>query len=121
MWYFCVFIYYIDILCKIWTLIFFIFAYHQVNTTILINRKFYLHKDFVTNGVKGSTMFLQELEKKKNDYLKNESSCKSEFLTQCKQLGIQGDKIKRELVDRLRELPDIYDKVCRYRILFTLN
>ncbi|XP_047025908.1 CDK5 regulatory subunit-associated protein 3 [Helicoverpa zea] len=52
-----------------------------------------------------------ELEKKHTDFLKNEASSKSEFLTLCKQLGIQGDRIKRELVDRLQELPDIYDKI----------
>ncbi|CAG9787399.1 unnamed protein product [Diatraea saccharalis] len=52
-----------------------------------------------------------ECEKKHTDYLKNEALCKSEFLNQCKQLGIQGEKIKRELVDRLQELPDIYDKI----------
>lgn len=52
-----------------------------------------------------------ECEKKHSDYLKNEASSKSEFLTLCKQLGIQGDRIKKELVDRLQELPQIYDKV----------
>ncbi|KAG6441698.1 hypothetical protein O3G_MSEX001996 [Manduca sexta] len=52
-----------------------------------------------------------ECEKKHLDYLKNVASSKSEFLQLCKQLGIQGDKIKRELVDRLKELPEIYDKI----------
>ncbi|XP_060802008.1 CDK5 regulatory subunit-associated protein 3 [Amyelois transitella] len=52
-----------------------------------------------------------ECEKKNTDYLKNEASSKSEFLSLCKQLGIQGNKIKRELVDRLMELPEIYDKI----------
>ncbi|XP_023934822.1 CDK5RAP3-like protein [Bicyclus anynana] len=52
-----------------------------------------------------------ECEKKRLDYLKNEASSKSEFLTLCKQLGIKGDKIKRELVERLQELPEIYDKI----------
>ncbi|KAM3967080.1 CDK5RAP3 protein homolog [Aphomia sociella] len=52
-----------------------------------------------------------ECEKRHTDYLKNEASSKSEFLTLCRQLGIQGNKIKRELVDRLQELPEIYDKI----------
>lgn len=29
----------------------------------------------------------------------------------CKQIGISGDKIKNELVEKLKELPDMYDKV----------
>ena len=53
----------------------------------------------------------QECDKKHADYLKNEASSKTEFLNLCKQLGIKGDKIKKELVERLQELPDIYDKV----------
>lgn len=56
-------------------------------------------------------IFFQECEKKHADYLKNEASIKTEFLTLCKQLGIKGDKIKRELVERLKGLPEIYDKV----------
>ncbi|XP_047531996.1 CDK5 regulatory subunit-associated protein 3 [Vanessa atalanta] len=52
-----------------------------------------------------------ECDKKHADYLKNEASSKNEFLMLCKQLGIKGDKIKRELVDRLQELPVIYDKI----------
>ncbi|XP_059054573.1 CDK5RAP3-like protein [Achroia grisella] len=52
-----------------------------------------------------------ECEKKHTDYLKNEASSKSEFLTLCKQLGIKGNRIKRELVERLQELPELYDKI----------
>ncbi|XP_073952638.1 CDK5 regulatory subunit-associated protein 3 [Choristoneura fumiferana] len=52
-----------------------------------------------------------EYEKKNTDYLKNEASMKSEFLGQCRQLGIQGDHIKRELVERLKELPGIYEDI----------
>ncbi|XP_048005021.1 CDK5 regulatory subunit-associated protein 3 [Leguminivora glycinivorella] len=52
-----------------------------------------------------------EYEKKHADHLKNEASMKSEFLAQCRQLGIQGDKIKRELVERLKELPEIYEDI----------
>ncbi|XP_038220146.1 CDK5 regulatory subunit-associated protein 3 [Zerene cesonia] len=53
-----------------------------------------------------------ECEKKKNDYLKSEASTKTEFLNLCKQLGIKGDKIKRELVERLEELPGIYHEIA---------
>ncbi|XP_050677763.1 CDK5RAP3-like protein isoform X2 [Leptidea sinapis] len=52
-----------------------------------------------------------DCEKKHTDYLKSEASTKSEFLNLCKQLGIKGDKIKRELVERLQELSAIYDKI----------
>ncbi|KAJ2947326.1 hypothetical protein O0L34_g17040 [Tuta absoluta] len=54
-----------------------------------------------------------ECEKKHTDLLKNEASTKSEFLTLCKQLGIQGNSIKRELVERLQELPGIYDEIAK--------
>lgn len=57
-------------------------------------------------------ILLKEYEKKNTDYLKNEASMKSEFLGQCRQLGIQGDHIKKELVERLKELPGIYEDVC---------
>ncbi|XP_045767296.1 CDK5RAP3-like protein [Maniola jurtina] len=52
-----------------------------------------------------------ECEKKESDYLKSQASSKSEFLSLCKQLGIKGDRIKRELLERLQGLPDIYDKI----------
>ncbi|KAJ0177645.1 hypothetical protein K1T71_006518 [Dendrolimus kikuchii] len=52
-----------------------------------------------------------ECEKRHTDLLKNEASSKSEFHNLCKQLGIKGDKIKKELVDRLQELPVIYDQI----------
>lgn len=58
-----------------------------------------------------SITFFQEWDKKQSDYLKNEASSKTEFHNLCKQLGIQGDRIKKELVDRLQELPGIYEKV----------
>lgn len=63
---------------------------------------------------------LQEFDKKQSDYLKNEASSKLEFLNQCKQLGIQGEKIKRELVERLKELPEIYEKVCHLRLRYVI-
>lgn len=58
-------------------------------------------------------IYLQECDKKAGEYMKNEASIRSEFLTLCKQLGIKGEKIKRELVERIQELPGIYDEVCQ--------
>ncbi|XP_069357371.1 CDK5 regulatory subunit-associated protein 3 isoform X2 [Maniola hyperantus] len=52
-----------------------------------------------------------ECEKKESEYLKSQASSKSEFQSLCKQLGIKGDRIKRELLERLQGLPHIYDKI----------
>ncbi|XP_014214737.1 CDK5RAP3-like protein [Copidosoma floridanum] len=54
-----------------------------------------------------------ELGKKKADYKKSENIAKSEFNNLCKQLGISGVRIKRELTERIVELPEIYDKIAR--------
>ncbi|GJQ77860.1 hypothetical protein Trydic_g16114 [Trypoxylus dichotomus] len=53
-----------------------------------------------------------ECEKKIKDYTKAENSVQSEFNSSCKQLGIEGKKIKRELVNMLGELPEIYEKAA---------
>ncbi|XP_077286406.1 CDK5 regulatory subunit-associated protein 3 isoform X2 [Arctopsyche grandis] len=53
-----------------------------------------------------------ECDKKIADYTKKESTSQSEFNNVCKQIGISGDKIKNELVEKLKELPDMYDKIC---------
>lgn len=52
-----------------------------------------------------------ECEKKIKDYSKIEHSAQSEFNASCKQLGIDGQNIKKELINLLKELPSIYDKV----------
>lgn len=52
-----------------------------------------------------------DCDKKVAEYVKGEASSKAEFVALCKQLGIKGDKIKRELVERIQELPEIYDKI----------
>lgn len=54
-----------------------------------------------------------ELDKKEAEYKKSESIAESEFNTICKQLGISGHHIKRELVERLAELPEIYQSVAK--------
>nr|CAD7256849.1 unnamed protein product [Timema shepardi] len=56
--------------------------------------------------------FQQECDKKVADYGKAANSVRGEFQTTCKQLGIQGRRIKHELVERLVELPAIYSKMA---------
>ncbi|XP_066996998.1 CDK5 regulatory subunit-associated protein 3 isoform X2 [Anabrus simplex] len=55
---------------------------------------------------------LQECDKKEKGYLKTKSLVLGEFQTMCKQLGIPGQKIKHELAERVKELPEIYTKVA---------
>lgn len=52
-----------------------------------------------------------DYEKKIKDYTKTENIALNEFNASCKQLGITGNNIKRELIALLQDLPDIY-KVC---------
>lgn len=59
------------------------------------------------------TFIYQELDKKEAEYKKNENTARIDFQNLCKQLGIPGKKIKRELVDRISELPGIYDRVSK--------
>lgn len=49
-----------------------------------------------------------EYEKKIKDFAKVENLALSEFGSLCKQLGIKGDKIKKELIALLDDLPKIY-------------
>lgn len=44
--------------------------------------------------------------------MKASNVVRGEFQTLCKQLGIQGQKIKCELVSLIAELPDIYSKLA---------
>lgn len=53
-----------------------------------------------------------ESEKKILDLAKSENILKAEHLLLCQQLGIKGDKIRRELVERLDELPKIYQRIA---------
>ncbi|XP_017892244.1 CDK5 regulatory subunit-associated protein 3 [Ceratina calcarata] len=54
-----------------------------------------------------------DLEKKEADYKKSENSARSEFNSVCKQLGIPGEHIKQELADKVKELPEIYNKIAK--------
>lgn len=49
-----------------------------------------------------------EYGKKIKDYTKAENIALNDFNTSCKQLGINGDNIKRELIELLQDLPGIY-------------
>lgn len=51
-----------------------------------------------------------ECEKKIKDYTKSENLAQNEFNASCKQLGIPGQNIKKELISLLDELPQIYSE-----------
>lgn len=53
------------------------------------------------------------MEKKETEYKKSENIARSEFNNLCKQLGITGVKIKKELTERIIELPEIYQKLAK--------
>jgi hypothetical protein len=54
----------------------------------------------------------KECDKREAEYVKARGVVRGEFQTLCKQLGIQGQKIKRELISLIAELPDIYSKLA---------
>lgn len=59
------------------------------------------------------TLCWQELEKKETEYKKSENIAHTEYNTLCKQLGITGySAVRRELMDKVKELPEIYQKVA---------
>lgn len=55
----------------------------------------------------------QELEKKEAEYKKSETIGRTDFNNLCKQLGITGVKIKKELTERIVELPEIYNRIAK--------
>jgi hypothetical protein len=54
----------------------------------------------------------KECDKREAEYAKARNVVRGEFQTLCKQLGIQGQNIKSELVSLIAELPAIYSKVA---------
>ncbi|KAK0160144.1 hypothetical protein PV328_007580 [Microctonus aethiopoides] len=56
-----------------------------------------------------------EWEKKKVELMKSENIVRSEFNNLCKQLGITANtnNIKKELCERIVDLPDIYDRIVK--------
>ncbi|XP_044763607.1 CDK5 regulatory subunit-associated protein 3 [Coccinella septempunctata] len=51
-----------------------------------------------------------DCQKKIKEYTKTEVTCLKEFETLCKQLGIPGKNIKNELLELIKDLPEIYEK-----------
>ncbi|KYN40920.1 CDK5RAP3-like protein, partial [Trachymyrmex septentrionalis] len=56
---------------------------------------------------------LAELEKKESEYKKSENIAHMEYNMLCKQLGVTSyNTVRRELIDKVKELPEIYQKVA---------
>ncbi|XP_063992598.1 CDK5 regulatory subunit-associated protein 3 [Diachasmimorpha longicaudata] len=56
---------------------------------------------------------VHELDKKALEYKKSENTARTEFANLCKQLGIPGNRIKRELIGKIVELSDIYERIAK--------
>lgn len=56
----------------------------------------------------------EETEKKIQDLIKSENILKTEHAQLCQQLGIQGDNVRKELLNKLDDLPEMYKKVASY-------
>lgn len=50
--------------------------------------------------------------KKSKDVVKSQNSIRSEYNAICSQLGISGDNIRRELIERLNDLPKLFQDVA---------
>ncbi|KAL7014715.1 hypothetical protein ACKWTF_016084 [Chironomus riparius] len=50
---------------------------------------------------------------KSQDAVKSENVLKNEFNLACQQLGIKGENIKQELVEKIKDLPDMQDKIVK--------
>ena len=58
-------------------------------------------------------LYYQELEKKESEYKKSENIAHMEYNMMCKQLGVTGyNTVRRELLDKVKELPEIYQKIA---------
>jgi len=55
----------------------------------------------------------EECLRKEVEYRKNEKSLKEQYEASCTQMGISGKNIKQELVEQLKALPDIFNKVAK--------
>lgn len=53
-----------------------------------------------------------ESQTRSQDAIKSEQILHHEYVLGCQQLGIKGDNIKRELVDKLKDLPDLQQQVA---------
>ncbi|KAG7172176.1 CDK5 regulatory subunit-associated protein 3-like, partial [Homarus americanus] len=54
----------------------------------------------------------QECDRKEADCIKGIADSKKKYLQMCKQIGIAGDKIKHELIDLLKTLPEEFSAVA---------
>lgn len=54
----------------------------------------------------------EEASKKSQDSLKSENILKAEYSMACQQLGIKGEKIKVELTEKLKDLPELQSQVA---------
>ena len=50
---------------------------------------------------------------KSQDAVKSENVLKNEFNVACQQLGIKGENIKQELVEKIKDLPEIQEKIVK--------
>lgn len=55
----------------------------------------------------------EEAEKKIQDSIKSEHILKNEFTVSCQQLGISGVNIKEELIEKIKELPELQSKAAK--------
>lgn len=54
-----------------------------------------------------------EAEKKIHDSIKSENILRNEFNASCQQFGIKGENIKEELIEKIKELPELQEKVTK--------
>ena len=54
----------------------------------------------------------QDCIRKENDYVNNAADLKKKYEASCKQLGIDGKKIKSELSALVRDLPSEYNRIA---------
>ncbi|XP_078036546.1 CDK5 regulatory subunit-associated protein 3 [Augochlora pura] len=54
-----------------------------------------------------------DFEKKEAEFKKLENAAQSEFDASCKQLCIDGNHIKQELAEKVKELPEVYEKIAK--------
>merc|ERR1712080_540702 len=68
-------------------------------------------------ALKRSIIKMQQLQedccRKEVEYRRNEKSLKEQYKASCAQMGILGNNIKQEMVELLKDLPDIFDKVAK--------
>ncbi|XP_064617573.1 CDK5 regulatory subunit-associated protein 3-like isoform X2 [Liolophura sinensis] len=54
-----------------------------------------------------------EGERKESEYISNAAKLKKEYNDTCKQMGIEGKKIKSELATLVRDMPSVFDKLAK--------